>query len=151
MLPSCKRCLTTTTWSQHLHCQTERSVGICHRSESITTKKLKKIRVVFDSIAKCNGISVNSILLTRPNLNNSLLGIFIRFRRERVAVMADTEQRFHCFVMREDHSDMTLCGAWVLRRRRTCLYTYCARSYHSVTKNPGFPLRVKPETLQDRI
>ncbi|KAL3968170.1 collagen beta-1,O-galactosyltransferase [Sarotherodon galilaeus] len=68
-------------------------------------RKPDQIRVVFDSSAQCNGISLNDVLLTGPDLNNSLMGVLIRFRRERVAIMADIEQMFHCFVVREDHRD----------------------------------------------
>lgn len=68
-------------------------------------KKPDQIRVVFDSSAQYNGTSLNNVLLTGPDLNNSLLGVLIRFRRERVAVMADIEQMFYCFVMREDQRD----------------------------------------------
>ncbi|KAK7889072.1 hypothetical protein WMY93_024632 [Mugilogobius chulae] len=75
------------------------SFGVYH------PRKPEQIRVVFDSSAQCNGISLNNVLLTGPDLNNSLLGVLIRFRRERVAVMADIEQMFHCFVVREDHRD----------------------------------------------
>ncbi|KAF1387159.1 hypothetical protein PFLUV_G00102450 [Perca fluviatilis] len=38
-----------------------------------------------------------------PDLNNSLLGVLLRFRKEKVAVLADIQQMFHCFVVREDH------------------------------------------------
>ncbi|XP_076857275.1 uncharacterized protein LOC143511532 [Brachyhypopomus gauderio] len=68
-------------------------------------RKPGQIRVVFDSSAQYNGISLNNVLLSGPDLNNSLLGVLIRFRRERVAIMADIEQMFHCFVVREDHRD----------------------------------------------
>lgn len=62
-----------------------------------------QIRVVFDSSAKYQGVSLNDVLLTGPDLNNSLLGVLIRFRREQVAVTADIEQMFHSFIVREDH------------------------------------------------
>ncbi|XP_033745498.1 uncharacterized protein LOC117331014 [Pecten maximus] len=65
-------------------------------------KKPEKIRIVFDSSAKCEGISLNDVLLKGPDLSNSLLGILIRFRREAVACMADVQQMFHCFHVREE-------------------------------------------------
>lgn len=37
------------------------------------------IRVVFDSSAQHSGISLNNVLLTGPDLNNSLLGVLMRF------------------------------------------------------------------------
>ena len=62
-----------------------------------------QIRVVFDSSAKHLGVSLNDVLLTGPDLNNSLLGVLMRFRCEQVAFTADIEQMFHSFIVREDH------------------------------------------------
>ena len=69
-------------------------------------QKPGKIRVVFDSAAETNGVSLNKMLLSGPDLTNSLLGILIRFRQDPVAFMADIEQMFHSFVVREDHRDL---------------------------------------------
>lgn len=66
-------------------------------------RKPNQIRVVFDSSAQEGGVSLNNVLLTGPDLNNSLLGVLIRFRKELVAVMADIQRMFHCFLVREDH------------------------------------------------
>ena len=64
-------------------------------------QKPGKIRVVFDSSAQHSGISLNDVLLTGPDLNNSLLGVLMRFRKEKVAVMADIQQMFYCFLERK--------------------------------------------------
>ncbi|XP_030580342.1 uncharacterized protein LOC115776718 [Archocentrus centrarchus] len=66
-------------------------------------RKPNQIRVVFDSSAQYSGVSLNNVLLTGPDLNNTLLGVLLRFRTESVAIMADIKQMFHCFVVREDH------------------------------------------------
>ncbi len=66
-------------------------------------KKPGQIRVVFDSSARHQGVSLNDVLLTGPNVNNSLLGVLLRFKRERVAVMADIQQMFHSFVVAKEH------------------------------------------------
>ncbi|XP_061165100.1 uncharacterized protein LOC133174074 [Saccostrea echinata] len=66
-------------------------------------KKPNKIRVVFDSSAKFEGKSLNDILLTGPDLTNSLLGVLVRFRREKVALIGDIEQMFYCFKVCEPH------------------------------------------------
>ena len=68
-------------------------------------RKPDKIRVVFDSSASCEGVSLNDVLLTGPDLNNSLLGVLMRFRKEQVAITADIEHMFHCFVVQEEHRD----------------------------------------------
>lgn len=68
-------------------------------------QKPNQIRVVFDSSAKHDGVSLNDVLLSGPDLNNALLGVLIRFRRENIAVTADIQQMFYAFVVREDHRD----------------------------------------------
>lgn len=64
-------------------------------------KKPEKLRAVFDSSAKFDGLSLNDVLLSGPDLANSLLGVLLRFRREPVAVMGDIEQMFYCFKVHE--------------------------------------------------
>lgn len=38
-------------------------------------------------------------------MNNTLLGVLLRFCREPIAITSDVEQMFYCFVIREDHRD----------------------------------------------
>ena len=66
-------------------------------------QKPNQIRVVFDSSAQEDGVSINNVLLTGPDLNNSLLGVLIRFRKDPVAIMADIQKMFYCFLVRQDH------------------------------------------------
>ena len=61
----------------------------------------EKLRVVFDSSVQCQGLSLNNVLLTGPDLTNSLLGILMKFRREKVAIVADIEQMFYSFYVPE--------------------------------------------------
>lgn len=68
-------------------------------------QKPDQIRVVFDSSAQKQGISLNDVLLSGPDLNNSLLGVLLCFRRELVAVTADIEQMFHSFIVKEEDRD----------------------------------------------
>lgn len=68
-------------------------------------QKPEQIRVVFDSSAEQFGVSLNSVLLTGPDLNNTLLGVLIRFRKEPIAVTADIQQMFYGFLVRPDHRD----------------------------------------------
>ena len=69
-------------------------------------QKPSQIRVVFDSSAQFEGISLNDVLLSGPDMNNSLLGVLIRFRKNPVAITADIQQMFHCFLVREDCRDV---------------------------------------------
>ncbi|KAJ8353350.1 hypothetical protein SKAU_G00209170 [Synaphobranchus kaupii] len=55
------------------------------------------------SDAQFKGISLNDTLLSGPDLNNTLLGVLLRFRKEQVAVTVDVEQMFYCFRVREDY------------------------------------------------
>ena len=55
----------------------------------------KKIRVVFDVVAKDKRQSLNSSLCTGPDLLNSVIGVLIRFRRNDIAIVADVEAMFH--------------------------------------------------------
>ncbi|XP_056017478.1 uncharacterized protein LOC130053872 [Ostrea edulis] len=66
-------------------------------------KKPGNIRCVFDSSAKYGGVSLNDVLLTGPDLVNSLLGILLRFRQGPVAITADIEQMFYRFSVPDDH------------------------------------------------
>ena len=49
-------------------------------------KKLDKIRVVFDSAAKYEGVCLNDTLLT-----NNLVGVLLRVRSKRIALTADLQ------------------------------------------------------------
>ena len=60
---------------------------------------------MFDSSARYNNISLNQVLNTGPDLTNMLLGILLRFRKERIAVTADIEQMFYNFCVSEEHRD----------------------------------------------
>lgn len=66
-------------------------------------KKPGKIRVVFDCSSKTGGRSLNDHLLSGPDYMNSLIGILLRFRKERVAIACDIERMFHQFRVSENH------------------------------------------------
>ena len=68
-------------------------------------KKPGKVRVVFDSSASFEGVSLNSVLLQGPDLTNNLLSILIRFRMDAVAVTVDIEQMFYSFSVADKHKN----------------------------------------------
>ena len=68
-------------------------------------KKPEQIRGVFDASAKFDGVSLNDVLMTGPDLTNNLLGILLRFRKEAIAATGDIEQMFYCFNVDENHRD----------------------------------------------
>lgn len=67
--------------------------------------KKKKLRVVFDGSAVFEGQSLNSMLLPGPEHMNSLIGILLRFRQERIAISCDIEKMFHNFKVADEHRD----------------------------------------------
>lgn len=68
-------------------------------------RKPDQIRGVFDASARYEGVCLNDQLLQGPDFINDLLGIFIRFRKDTVAVVADVQQIFHSFLVEEEHRD----------------------------------------------
>ena len=58
-------------------------------------KKPGKLRVVFDCAAKHYGICLNDALKQGPDLVNDLVGVLSRFRRKRIAIVADIQAMFH--------------------------------------------------------
>ena len=57
----------------------------------INPNKPGKVRRVLNAASSYKGTSLNDQLLTGPNLLNSLIGILMRFREERVALSAEIE------------------------------------------------------------
>lgn len=72
------------------------SFGVYH------PRKPSQIHVVFDSSTQFKGASLNKVLLTGPDLNNSLIGVLMNFRKEIVAFTVDIQQMFHCFKVRPE-------------------------------------------------
>ena len=54
-----------------------------------------KIRVIFDCSAEFEGRSINKELLPGPDLTNQIVSILIRYREEKVAVMADVKSMYY--------------------------------------------------------
>ena len=61
----------------------------------VNPHKPNKIRVVFDCAARFGNTSLNDQLLCGPSQTNTLLGVLVRWRQERVAIVGDIEAMFH--------------------------------------------------------
>jgi hypothetical protein len=68
-------------------------------------KKPEKVRIVFDAAAAYQNVSLNSCLMTGPDLLNSLFGVIQRFRTKPVAIVADIADMFYQVHVPEQDSD----------------------------------------------
>lgn len=70
---------------------------------SLNPNKPLKFRIVFDAASKHNGISLNSMLLKGPDLNQSLLKVLLNFRVGKFAVCGDIQEMFnHVKIIEQD-------------------------------------------------
>ena len=67
--------------------------------------------MVLNAAAKHEGTSLEYKLLKDPDLLNSLIGLLIRFRNGKYAVLADIEQMFHQIIVLEKDRGV-LCFLW---------------------------------------
>ncbi|XP_050416044.1 uncharacterized protein LOC126829914 isoform X3 [Patella vulgata] len=77
---------------EEINCDNDRLWFIPHHA--VVHKQKGKLRVVYDCSAKYRGVSLNDTLLSGPDLTNTLLGVLLRFRLGKIAVMADIEGMF---------------------------------------------------------
>ena len=75
----------------------KRSSGKCWYipHHAVVTASKPKPRIVFDCAAKSAGICLNDTVFSGPDLNNSLIGVLLRFRQHHVAFKADVSAMFH--------------------------------------------------------
>ena len=76
-----------------------------HYHPAMNVNKPGKVRVVCNCAAKCNGMSLNDALLNSPRILNSSTGVFFRFRRNTIAMVADVEAMFHQIKVDSLHID----------------------------------------------
>ncbi|KAJ8032713.1 hypothetical protein HOLleu_26324 [Holothuria leucospilota] len=61
----------------------------------VNPNKPGKLRIVFDCAAEYIGTPLNKQVLQGPDMTNKLIGVLLRFREEKVAVMGDIQAMFH--------------------------------------------------------
>ncbi|XP_059086914.1 uncharacterized protein LOC131883456 [Tigriopus californicus] len=71
--------------------------GRCHYipHHAVYHNQKKSIRVVYNCANKIENRSINDELLTGPDLTNQLVGVLLRFRKDKVAFTADIEKMFY--------------------------------------------------------
>lgn len=67
---------------------------------------------MYDAAAEYGGTSLNEELLQGPQLNNSLIGVLFRFRKDGVAVASDIESKFHRVACAKENTDALLFSLW---------------------------------------
>ena len=93
------------------------------RHPLLNPNKPGKVRIVMDTAAKKNGVSLNENLLIGPDLINSLTGVLMRFPERRVAIAADIEAMFHqCRIIKEDQPALRFLWRDIETDRRPDVY-----------------------------
>ena len=64
-----------------------------------------KWRIVFDGSYKYKGVSLNSVLVSGPDLNNHLRGVLLRLREKPIAFGSDLQAMFNNFAVPEGQRD----------------------------------------------
>ena len=72
----------------------------------------QSIRITIDGSARCKGCSLNDLLHSGPDLNNTLRGVLHRLRVHKVAITLDLRHMFNCFVVPEEHRGMLQFHWW---------------------------------------
>ena len=61
----------------------------------LNANKPGRVRVVYDCAARSHGTSLNENLMRGPDFVNSLMGVLLRFRKNRIAIVSDIKGMFH--------------------------------------------------------
>jgi hypothetical protein len=81
-------------------------------------KQTTKTRIVFDASAKTNGLSLNNCIEAGPSLQRDIVGILLRFRKNRIAMVGDIEKMFLQIALKKEDKDTN-------EKAYICLFT-CA-------------------------
>lgn len=90
--------------SEQIH--TAEMIWYLYHRAVITDKKPDKLHVVFDCATRFKGNYLNE---RGPDLVNTLLHFFLRFRQHRYAIRADIESMYHQVRIPIDNRDVLRC------------------------------------------
>ena len=118
-------------------------------------KKPDKFRVVLDCGAGYQGRNLNAELLQGPDMTNSLVGVFQRFRKEEVAFTADVKAMFYQVRIPKDQRRFVRFLWWPDgdTSKELCDYEMCVHPFGAVS-SPGcanFALRQTAADNKERF
>ena len=76
-----------------------------HRPVVKEHRETTKIRAVFDASCGVNGPSLNECLCSGPNLISKVFDVLLKFRLNRIAILADIKKAFLNVEVFKDHQD----------------------------------------------
>ena len=109
--------------------------------------KPKKVRIVWDAAAKVNGISLNDLLMSGPDLNEPLMRVLLRFRQGPWAVVGDIKEMFHQVLAREEDRP-AMRFFWSKNSDTVHEYEMCVMSF-GATCSPTIAQYVKNKNASD--
>jgi hypothetical protein len=95
-----------------------------HRPVVRDDKQTTKIRAVFDASCKVNGPSLNQCLYSGPNLIATIFDILVRFRLNKIGILADIKQAFLNIAISREHRDFVQFLWYDLNSKEEKLITY---------------------------
>jgi hypothetical protein len=87
-------------------------------------KQTTKIRAVFDASCKVNGPSLNQCLYSGPNLIAKIFDILVRFRLNKIGIIADIKQAFLNIAISREHRDFVRFLWYDLNSKEEKIITY---------------------------
>ena len=78
----------------------------------VVQEKKDSVRITLDGGASYKGMSLNDMLYSGPDLNNSLRGVLHRFRTLTVAFSLDIKHMYNCFLVPPEQRDMLRFHWW---------------------------------------
>ena len=105
-----------------------------HRPVIREDKKTTKIRAVFDASCSTGGPSLNDCLYSGPNLLSKIFDVLLRFRLNRIGILADIKQAFLNVGIADEHKDF-LRFLWLDSDNKIVVYRFL-RVVFGITSSP---------------
>ncbi|XP_062700416.1 uncharacterized protein LOC134284896 [Aedes albopictus] len=76
--------------------------GTCRSESCENPRKHGKVRIIWDAAARVKEVSLNSMLLSGPDLLTPLMSVLCQFRQRQFAITSDIRQMFHQLRIRKE-------------------------------------------------